>query len=197
MVSCINCQVNIKLGGLLDLFFMSILRKMKLYLMRHGLAIERGTLVEDSDRPLTALGKKKTQHVGQYLQKLGLNFDLIITSPLVRARQTAEIIHHQSLSRHLEVSPYLAPEGDLSEFLAWLALHAKPEASLMAIGHQPDLGNWSEMLVYGQIQEGIVLKKAGIIGLQLPDSGEAIAHSQIFWLTSPKLLVPKIVSKAT
>lgn len=165
---------------------------MKLYLMRHGLAAERGTFIEDGDRPLTALGKKKTQQVGKYLQKLGLKFDLIVTSPLVRAQQTAEILHQQTLSGHLEVSPHLAPEGKLSQFLIWLSASTKPPASLIALGHQPDLGNWAEMLLYGQSQGAIVLKKAGIIGLQLPDTGEAIAHSQLFWLTSPKLLFSEI-----
>ncbi len=156
--------------------------------MRHGLAIERGIYTEDGDRPLTILGKKKTAQVGEYLQKLGLEFDLIVTSPLVRARQTAEILHHQSLSRNLETSSHLSPEGDLSQFLAGLSAYVKPEASLIAVGHQPDLGNWAELLIYGQVKEAIVLKKAGIIGLQLPDTGEAIATSQLFWLTSPKLL---------
>lgn len=161
---------------------------MKLYLMRHGLAIERGIYIEDGDRPLTVLGKKKTTQVGEYLQELGLEFDLIVTSPLVRAQQTAEILHQQSLGKDLSISPHLAPEGDLSQFLAGLSAYAKPKASLIAVGHQPDLGNWAELLIYGQVKEAIVLKKAGIIGLQLPDIGEAIAASQLFWLTSPKLL---------
>lgn len=156
--------------------------------MRHGLAIERGIYTEDGDRPLTALGKKKTAQVGEHLQKIGLEFDLIITSPLVRARQTAEILYHQSLSQDLVISPHLAPEGDLVQFLAGLSAYAKPDASLIAVGHQPDLGNWAEMLIYGQVKEAIVLKKAGIIGLQLPDTGKTIATSQLFWLTSPRLL---------
>ncbi len=62
---------------------------MKLYLMRHGLAIERGTFGEDRERPLTSEGIKKTQRVVKQFHKLGLNFDLIVTSPLVRAQQTA------------------------------------------------------------------------------------------------------------
>ncbi len=170
---------------------------MKLYLMRHGLAIERGTFGEDRERPLTSEGIKKTQRVVKQFQELGLNFDLIVSSPLVRAQKTAKILHDQYLNSPLEVSAHLAPQGDLLEFLIWLAPYIKLEASLIAIGHQPDLGNWAEMLVYGQIQEGIILKKAGIIGLQLPDLGEAVAHSQLFWLTSPKLLVPEIAASKT
>lgn len=161
---------------------------MKLYLMRHGLAIERGTYTEDCDRPLTILGKKKAQQVSQHLQKIGLEFDLILTSPLVRARQTAEILYNQSLSKNLVISPHLSPEGDLSQFLAWISPYIKPDYKVIALGHQPDLGNWAEMLIYGQVKEAIILKKAGIIGLQLPETGEAIANSHLFWLTSPKLL---------
>jgi len=163
---------------------------MKLYLMRHGLATERGTFEEDGDRPLTTVGCKKTQQVSKYLQNLGLKFDLIITSPLVRAQQTADIFYRQGLSGNLEVSPHLAPGGELSHFLTFLSLH--PQTKAIAVGHQPDLGAWAEMLLYGQEREVIVLKKAGIIGLQLPEIGDAIAHSQLFWLTSPKLLIPEI-----
>jgi len=166
---------------------------MKLYLMRHGLATERGTFVEDDDRPLTPLGEKKTHLVAQYLQELGLSFDRIITSPLVRAQQTAEILL-QIHSSHGETSAHLAPEGDLTQFLAALVPH-KPKANFLAVGHQPDLGDWAEMLIFGAVRGAIVLKKAGIIGLEIPEAEEAIGHSQLFWLTSPKLLIPKLITK--
>ncbi len=190
---------------------------MKLYLMRHGIAIERGTYTEDGDRPLTEVGIKKTQRVVQQLQTLNLNFDLIVTSPLVRAQQTAAILQQQYPHVPLEISDHLAPEGNLPDFLTWLfsdqqpvnqsspqaddlqSSHSQPNNSqslgkdsktrVIAIGHEPDLGNWAELLLYGQIRGGILLKKAGIIGLELPATGEAIAQSQLFWLTSPKLLV--------
>lgn len=162
--------------------------------MRHGLATERGTFAEDDDRPLTPLGEKKTQLVAQYLQELGLSFDRIITSPLVRAQQTAEILLQTHLSSHRSTSAHLAPEGDLTQFLAEL-VPSKPKANFLAVGHQPDLGDWAEMLIYGAVQGAIVLKKAGIIGLEIPETGEAIGYSQLFWLTSPKLLIPELITK--
>ncbi len=195
---------------------------MKLYLMRHGIAIERGIYSEDGDRPLTEVGIKKTQRVVQQLQTLNLSFDLVVTSPLVRAQQTAAILRVQYPNSPLKISDYLAPGGNLLEFLTWLfadhqldnqlfsqsnhpqsnhpqSNHPQPdhpqplgrnsEARVIAIGHEPDLGNWAELLLYGQINGSILLKKAGIVGLHLPTTGEAIAQSQLFWLTSPKLLV--------
>lgn len=183
---------------------------MKLYLMRHGIAIERGAYPEDGDRPLTEGGIKKTQRVVQQLQTLNLSFDLIITSPLVRAHQTAKLLRQQYLHAPLEISDHLAPEGNLTEFLNWLYANSQSQMqsdhpnhpqsdnsqllgknsdpSIIAIGHEPDLGNWAELLLYGRTSGAILLKKAGIIGLHLPTTGEAIAQSQLFWLTSPKLL---------
>jgi phosphohistidine phosphatase len=183
---------------------------MKLYLMRHGIAIERGTYSEDDERPLTEIGIQKTERVVQQLQRLNLSFDLIVTSPLVRAHQTAVILRQEYPHVPLEISDHLAPEGSLPKFLTWLFSDNQPDNSLdnqsssrsdysqplgkdsdpsiIAIGHEPDLGNWAELLLYGQTSGAILLKKAGIIGLHLPTTGEAIAQSQLFWLTSPKLL---------
>ncbi len=62
-------------------------------------------------RSLTKEGRQKTEKVAQKLVKLGLQFDLIVTSPLVRARQTAEILIKAGLSSQLEESSYLAPDG--------------------------------------------------------------------------------------
>ena len=71
---------------------------MYLYLIRHGIAIEQDPLAldpiaDDEARDLTKLGRKKVAQVAEKLAKLELTFELIITSPLVRARQTAEILN--------------------------------------------------------------------------------------------------------
>ena len=65
---------------------------MNLYLLRHGLAVERTIpgFKLDRDRPLTATGRKKTRRLAALMQQLQLSFDLILSSPYVRARQTAE-----------------------------------------------------------------------------------------------------------
>jgi len=60
---------------------------------------------------------------------------------------------------------------------------------LALVGHQPDLGNWAETLVWGYAKEKLVLKKAGVIGINIPDTGSPIGKSELFLLTSPKWVI--------
>lgn len=161
-----------------------------LYLIRHGLAGERGTYENDDERPLTKEGQSKTRKVAIRLKELELQFDRILTSPLIRARQTAEILKSVGLSNQLEECKALAPDGDINDWLtsynSWISTASKP---LALVGHQPDLGNWAELLIWGQSKEVLILKKAGIIGITLPSTGSPLANSQLFWLTPPKFLL--------
>jgi phosphohistidine phosphatase len=163
----------------------------ELYLIRHGIAVERGVDIPDEERSLTNEGRKKTEKVAKKLRNLGIKFDLISTSPLVRARQTAKILHSYELTSQLEESPHLALEGDI---YAWIndGLTSKllaANSTLALVGHQPNLGQWAEILLWGEAKEVLVLKKAGIIGLTLPEGGSPIGKSQMFWLTPPKFFL--------
>jgi phosphohistidine phosphatase len=161
----------------------------ELYLIRHGIAAERGTYKEDGDRPLTEEGHRKTTRVAERLHALGVRFDLILTSPLVRARQTAEILRSVGLSDRLEESVDLAPDGSLHHWLIWLNQWQASGKRLALVGHQPDLGDWAETLAWGESKQQIVLKKAGVIGLLLPQAKPPVGQSQLFWLTPPKFLL--------
>jgi phosphohistidine phosphatase len=163
---------------------------LELYLIRHGIAAERGTYANDADRPLTEPGIKKTQQIAQRLRSLGVQFDLILTSPLVRAHQTAEILQKENLAPKLQISNDLAPEGDFKAWLNWLQEWRKNGGSQLAIvGHEPDLGEWAESLVWGEIRHQLIVKKAGVIGLLLPERGSPVGQSQMFWLSPPKFLL--------
>ncbi len=161
---------------------------MELYLIRHGIAAVRGTYTNDDERPLVTKGISKTQEVAQKLRSIGLEFDLILSSPLVRAFQTAEILLEADLSSNLEPFTPLQPGGKIQEWLHWLQERRNNNSlnTLALVGHQPDLGNWAEMLVWGSIRNQIIVKKAGIVGLRLPDSTEILGNSDLFLLTSPK-----------
>lgn len=164
----------------------------ELYLIRHGIAADRGTYTNDDERPLTDKGRRKTGEVAKRLHKLGLRFDQILTSPLVRARQTAEILQAAGLSSQIQEFSYLAPAGNIHTALSWLEKWRRDSRDgnrLALVGHQPDLGHWAEILVWGTPKEGLVLKKAGVIGLRLPEVGTPVGHSQMFWLTAPTLLL--------
>lgn len=160
------------------------------YLVRHGLAGEHGSYEPDEERPLTAEGEKKTRQVAKHLRQLDLKFDRILTSPLVRARQTAQILSDMGLSQHLETMDCLAPCGNIHDWVTWLQTWERsPQASLALVGHEPSLSQWAETLIWGQFKGAITLKKAGIIGLSLPKEGSPIAHSSLFWLAPPRLLL--------
>ena len=161
---------------------------MKLYLIRHGIAAERGTYANDADRPLTDQGRQKTQKVAQHLHDLGLRLDLILTSPLIRATQTAEILQNIGLTEQVEEYSHLAPGGNIQDWLSWLSQRGDGSTAkhLALVGHQPNLGNWAELLVWGNIKGQIIVKKAGVIGINLPPTVNPIGKSQLFLLISPK-----------
>jgi phosphohistidine phosphatase len=165
---------------------------MELYLIRHGLAGDRDPIKypNDDDRPLTEKGREKTKAVARCLYQKQLRFDLILTSPLVRARQTAEIVLKEGLCDRTEEFAALAPDGDLQTWIDWYSnsQYNKEDSCLALVGHQPDLGNWAELLIWGKSQEKIVLKKAGVVGLFLPEESP-FGKSELFLLTSPKWLL--------
>jgi phosphohistidine phosphatase len=163
---------------------------MELYLIRHGIAEDKGLGIKDEERSLTKEGRQKTEKVAQQLVKLSLKFDLILTSPLVRARQTADILIAEKLSSQLEESNHLAPDGQISTWLKdWLEpRNYSQNTQLAMVGHEPGLTNWAEILLWGEAKASLVLKKAGMIGIKLPETGSPLGRSQMFWLTPPKYL---------
>jgi phosphohistidine phosphatase len=165
-----------------------------LYLIRHGIAEERGNYEDDTQRPLTDEGRKKNKQVAKRLYDLGLRFDLLQTSPLVRAKQTSEIFANVFSECPVQQLSELAPDGSFEDWLkrvaAWLAQHPQPaRASLGIIGHEPDLSTWAEMLIWGEAKGVLVLKKAGIIGLVLPEKQPWTSNGILFLSIPPKLLI--------
>jgi phosphohistidine phosphatase len=162
----------------------------QVYLIRHGIAADPEAYERDCDRPLTAKGRAKTKAVGRQLKALNLTFDELLTSPLVRAHQTAEILLKANLSPQLTVVDALAPQGSFTEWLEWLKASQTERSGVLAlVGHEPDLSQWAELLILGDVRGAIQLKKAGIIGIEIPDNIDPIGNSILFWLTPPRLLV--------
>jgi phosphohistidine phosphatase len=162
-----------------------------LYFIRHGIAVDRAEGINDSDRPLTPKGREKTKAVAQQLKILGLEFSEIWTSPLTRARQTAEILRQEGLSHQVSVTETLAPMGSFADWLNWLKDrdHSEKETAIALVGHEPDLSQWAELLLWGEVRGVLLLKKAGIIGLTLPDEIDPVGNTILFWLTPPKFLI--------
>ncbi len=161
-----------------------------LYLIRHGLAGEHGSYANDDERPLTDEGRQKTRQVAKRLKELDIRFDLMLTSPLVRAQQTAAILRDAKLTQNLQESVHLAPGGDIDPWLEWLQTWRSSDHTRLAlVGHEPSLSTWAETLVWGQARGVLILKKAGIIGLTLPSQQPPLGNSSLFWLAPPRFLL--------
>jgi phosphohistidine phosphatase len=168
---------------------------MYLYLIRHGIAVDPDpfaldSIADDESRLLTKLGRKKIAQVADRLTKLELTFDLIITSPLVRAQQTADILINKQIGTKLEISQDLKPMGNLPSWLMELNARSLDSSieTIALVGHEPNLSEWAELLIFGKVYHKLMLKKGGIIGLKFPDERVAIGTAQLHCLIPPKYL---------
>lgn len=161
----------------------------RLYLIRHGKAASAELVPSDSERPLSPEGREGIERTAKRLRGLGVEWELILTSPLVRARQTAEILCGAGLAPSVEEAGELAPGGELAAWLPFLvSWRREGRGDLAAVGHLPNVALWAGSLVWGEEKERIVLKPGGIIGLELPDGGSIPGHCSLFWVASPKLV---------
>lgn len=133
---------------------------MHLYLMRHGIAVERDEWAgPDEARPLTSAGRKKTKAIARALKKNhGVAVDAVLTSPLTRARETAEIVGEVLTSPVQQCDP-LGEGSELGEVAAELKRGGASER-LMLVGHEPDFGYLLATLL-GE-REARPFKKAGV-----------------------------------
>ena len=161
---------------------------MILYILRHGIATEPDArmFAKDADRPLTPEGKRKLGQVAGAMEALGLSFDLILSSPYLRARQTAEIIAESLKARkRLELSDSLTPGGSAKK-LVDLLNHLRPAPeSVLLVGHEPYLSALISLLVSGDASFAVVMKKGGLCKL----SAESLTPGRcatLEWLLTPK-----------
>lgn len=137
---------------------------MIIHLVRHAEAVERSPDIPEEHRFLTRRGRKRFGKVANAVKKAGINPDLILTSPLVRAVQTAEILawklrHKGELEVAQPLAPGFRPEG-LDELL-----DAHPEAAeVVLVGHEPDMGLLVQSLF--ALEGSCQLKKGAIVSLK-------------------------------
>jgi len=159
---------------------------MELYILRHGIAVERGTpgYKKDSDRPLTPEGEEKMRQIADAMRGMDLKFDLILSSPYARAEQTAKIVAGE-LDEDVSYSDYLVPGGNALELIGEIN-DERPQRVLL-VGHEPDLSNLISVLITGGSDAGIELKKGGLCRL----TTEKLVFgkcARLNWLLTPKQL---------
>lgn len=136
---------------------------MRVILFRHGPAEARDLdrWPDDSERPLTTRGAARTRRAARALARLIGGSPAVWTSPLLRARQTAEILRRElGDGEPVRELPALAPGGSFRAVIA--ALHEAPAGDrVFLVGHEPDLGKLAGVLLFGAPATSLPLKKAG------------------------------------
>jgi phosphohistidine phosphatase len=158
----------------------------RLYLIRHGLAEEQGEAwPDDGQRPLTDEGLARVRKSAQALARMGIEIDIVLTSPLVRTRQTAEGIAEAFEPRPPIVAiESLAPHGSTQAALADLEKHAR-RSSIALVGHEPGIGELAARLV--GLRHALEFKKGAIARIDvegLPPAGAGLLR----WFLSPRVL---------
>ena len=151
---------------------------MRLYLLRHGDASWPNWSKPDDERPLTDEGKKETRKVAKLLDKLGVSLDDILTSPLPRARQTAEIVAER-FDLHVREEESLCCGFDAQD-LKQLIRKYRVE-SLMMVGHEPDFTEVISALTGANCK----MSKGGVALIDMDGSD---SKGRLLWLFSPKFV---------
>jgi len=156
---------------------------MRLYFLRHGQADRSKWSGSDFERPLTKRGKLLMAQTADTIADLNLKLDLILTSPLVRALQTAEIVaRNLRLSDRLVVDTRLGPGFD-TDVLADMLLEHPGANSVLLVGHEPDFSYTISDLTGGG---RLVVKKGSLARIDI--TAAAVLAGELVWLIPPKAL---------
>lgn len=141
---------------------------MKIILFRHGHAEELGPRVKsDEARALTEKGRRKTSSMARLLQQLELTPNIIASSPLVRAIQTAEILANELHLNEVHECLELQPTGTAISVLAWLKKYTKSANTVLMVGHEPHLSKLLSWLLTGHMEVISTFKKSGFAVLEV------------------------------
>lgn len=159
---------------------------LELYLIRHGLAAERGPdYPDDSKRPLTSRGMSTLRREAKALNELEITFDLIITSPLVRTRQTADILSEVLNGKPpVATSDALAPAGTPAAVLHELGKHHR-KAKIALVGHEPNIGELAARLIGAR--SALDFKKGAICRIDF-DVFPPRGRGDLKWFLPPRIL---------
>jgi len=158
---------------------------MQLLVIRHGIAVERGTPgIPDEDRPLTPEGEEKFAEAAKGLASLVERPDALLTSPLLRAKQTAAL----AAAAWGKIDPVETPAlagGSFEEQAAVLDRY-RGDATVAVVGHEPHLSALLARLLGSRHDDRVAFRKGGAALVDVP--GRLAGGGQLVWFLSPKVL---------
>lgn len=158
----------------------------ELYLIRHGIAAQRGSdWPDDGKRPLTAKGIARMQKEASALERLGVAFDQVLTSPLVRARQTAAALAEGSAVKvPVVATDALAPGAAPAQILEELGRHSRCRR-LALVGHEPAMGELAARLL--GVRTPLEFKKGTVCRIDVTGLPPT-RPGRLRWLVTPRML---------
>ncbi len=164
---------------------------MKLLVLRHAIAEDvrkrdAGDAAEDRRRPLTPVGRKRMRRGARGLRKVVDRINVLASSPLLRATQTAEIVRKAyDLPKAVQISQ-LAPSKSVNGVLHWIALQ-KPDATIAIVGHEPQLSTFVSWALTGLQESFVVLKKGSAVMLEFEKEIKP-GRAKLVWMLKPSQL---------
>lgn len=161
---------------------------MKLYLVRHAIAEDSADYEDDSLRPLTEKGREKMKKIAAALREIGVQPDLIVSSPYVRASQTAVILA-KALKYREEIAygDSLAPMSGTDDMIGEISEKYTAD-ELMLVGHEPSLSALAGVLLAGNTDIAIDLKKGGVCCLSVGNL-HYDRKAVLEWLITPRIAI--------
>lgn len=162
---------------------------MKLYLLRHGDAVEASDpRYKDAERPLTVKGIQRTKLLADALVQMEISFDVVLSSPLVRARETAELVARGlKFGGKPELTEALTPFGSMENLVHQLTTLRPVPQSVLLVGHEPYLSGFISLLCTGGPGLELEMKKGALCRLEVttPSCGRC---ATIEWLLPPRVV---------
>ncbi len=163
---------------------------MKLILIRHGAAEDaqewQAQGKNDELRPLTNAGRKKMRRQARGVARLAPRLELIISSPLLRAKQTAEILHNEFPKARLRESKLLSPGTSPLQMLEVVSAH-QPDAVIAVVGHEPNLSLFLGLLISGGLDALLRFKKGAACLVEFTGQPEK-GRGRLCWFAAPATL---------
>jgi phosphohistidine phosphatase len=163
-------------------------RGMELYVLRHAIALSAAEagVSQDSERPLSQEGRDKMKQIARAMKTIGMDLDLILSSPYIRARDTAKIAHDEmQQDPDLEFTDALGSGQDPKHIVAELKKRFPKSERIMVVGHEPDLSNLiGKICSLGRVR--LEMKKAGLAKITITDLQPELKGT-LEWLLPPKV----------